>query len=303
MGRFLTAEEREAARELSLPVRTLPKGPRDVGALLQDAGAFGGLILEGMLLERLQVADHLALRLLGPGDIVSLVGAPRSMLLADADARAAVDTRLALFGKEMLAAAHRWPRIVAGLHVRTAEQSERVAAQLAICQLPRVDQRLLALMWWLAESWGQVTSVGTVLPMTMTHDALGALIGARRPTVTLALGELSDRGAIVRQDRGWLLLEAPPPSTATMPKLEEPHLLEEADSGWSIGVEYGRELSPNSYAELMQTVSRLREEHVRNRERVRKRLAEMAVQRERTQATRQRITEQARARHRPAPSS
>ncbi len=46
----------------------------------------------------------------------------------------------------------RWPGLLAGLHVHVAEQSERLAAQLVICQLPRVDQRLLAIMWLLAES-------------------------------------------------------------------------------------------------------------------------------------------------------
>ena len=108
---------------------------------------------------------------------------------------------MAILGSEVLIAAHRWPRIVAGLNARIGEQSERLTTQLAICQLPRVDQRVLAMMWLLAESWGRVTAAGTTLPLALTHDALGALVGARRPTVTLALGELTDRGAIVRQDR------------------------------------------------------------------------------------------------------
>ncbi len=148
-----------------------------------------------MLLHELQVGDQLALRLVGPGDVLSLSGSPPSML-AGSRCTAALQTRLALLSTEILMAAHRWPRLVAGLHVRMAEQSERLGIQLAICQLPRVDQRLLALMWLLAESWGHVTSVGTRLPIALTHDALGALIGARRPTVTLALRELTERGAI-----------------------------------------------------------------------------------------------------------
>jgi hypothetical protein len=78
-----------------------------------------------------------------------------------------------------------------------------------ICQLPRVDERLLALMWLLAESWGQVTPAGTLLPIALTHAALGGLIGARRPTVTLALGNLTAAGVIRRQPRGWLLLGSP----------------------------------------------------------------------------------------------
>jgi hypothetical protein len=40
------------------------------------------------------------------------------------------------------------------------------------------------------------------------------LIGARRPTVTLALGQLADRGSLIKQGDEWLILEAPPSSPA-----------------------------------------------------------------------------------------
>jgi hypothetical protein len=48
-----------------------------------------------------------------------------------------------------------------------------------------------------------------MLPLALTHETLGGLVGARRPTVTLALRELTERGALVHQSPGWLLLEAP----------------------------------------------------------------------------------------------
>jgi CRP/FNR family cyclic AMP-dependent transcriptional regulator len=47
---------------------------------------------------------------------------------------------------------------------------------------------------------------GVVVPIELTHTALGRLIGARRSTVTLALGELSRSGTVVRRDDGaWVL--------------------------------------------------------------------------------------------------
>lgn len=299
LGRFLSADEREQAQQLVVPVTTVPRGRLELDALLEQHAAFGALILEGVLLREMQVGEHVALRLLGPGDIISRAGAPRSMLLGDPDCRVAADMRLALLGNEVLIASHRCPRLVAGLHVRTAEQCERLAAQLAICQLSRVDQRLLALMWLLAESWGQVTPGGTLLPMSLTHDALGALIGARRPTVTLALGELSGRGAIVRQDRGWLLLQAPPGPGGTPVKLDDPRLIEYDRNGWSEGAAPERRLSAESYAELRETVGRLREEHIRARERVREQLAEVSRQREQSSAVRRRIRQQTLNRRRP----
>src|SRR5205085_11404999 len=137
IGRFLTADERAAAEELSLPVRQVGRGRLDVDSLLGTANAFGAFILDGLLLHRLQVADQPTLRLLGPGDFLSLSGAGPS-LLAESRCNAAAPTRLAMLGNEILLAARRWPRIVAGLHVQVAEQGERLGIQLAICQLPRV---------------------------------------------------------------------------------------------------------------------------------------------------------------------
>jgi CRP-like cAMP-binding protein len=162
-----------------------------------------------MLQQSVRLGSHAGLRLLGPGDVVTLTHAPRSIIVTETACRALAPTRLALLEREMLLAVRRWPQIAAGLHAHLAEQSERLMTQLMICQLPRVDDRLLALMWLLAESWGLVTPTGTVLPIGLTHAALGGLIGARRPTVTLALGNLSTGGLVRREPRGWLLLGSP----------------------------------------------------------------------------------------------
>jgi CRP-like cAMP-binding protein len=130
-----------------------------------------------------------------------------------------------LLGSHILIAARRFPQIVRGLLARLAEQSEQEAAHLAISQLPRVPQRLMAIMWLLAEKWGYVTPGGTVLPLALTHETLGGLIGARRPTVTLGLRELSERGRLVKQDKGWLIIESSGGAIASMRQLDEPHVL------------------------------------------------------------------------------
>jgi CRP-like cAMP-binding protein len=207
--RFLGPEDSEQAREIQLPVHSLNKGDADIRTLFDKSGAFGGLVLEGMLLQSLRLGNHSGLRLLGPGDVLSITQTPRSILVIESTCRATVPTRLALLEREMLMAVRRWPQIAAGLHAHTGEQSERLVTQLMICQLPRVDERILALMWLLAESWGQVTPAGTLLPIGLTHAALGGLIGARRPTVTLALGNLTSAGVLRRQPRGWLLTGSP----------------------------------------------------------------------------------------------
>jgi hypothetical protein len=300
IARFLTTAELDTVQRVAIPVSVVQKGPLDVTAVLQDANAFGAVVLDGMLLQRLRVGEQVALRLLGPGDTLSLSVGSRSILLSEFGCRAAARTILALLGNEVLAASHRWPRIVAGLHVRMAEQADRLATQLAICQLPRVDQRLLALMWLLAESWGQVTPAGTRLPLALTHDALGALVGARRPTVTLALGELTERGAIVRQDRGWLLLEPPPISSGEVRSFEEPSLLSGIESAWASDA--ATDTTVGAYTALLETVGRLREEHLRNIVQFNERITRLVGSRERCTEVRRRVSRQ-RLRPRRPPST
>jgi CRP/FNR family transcriptional regulator, cyclic AMP receptor protein len=211
LANFLTAEERVVADKLMLRVGKLGGGSEgaDVDALLAREQAFGAIVVRGILVHQLRVADQLGLRLLGPGDIVMHASDARLMVLADSHLTATTDATLALLDDALLFAVRRWPVLALRLLERFAEQSETLAAQFVIAQLPRVDQRVFALLWLLAERWGRVTSNGTYLPVNLTHQMLGGLIGARRPTVTLALTQLTDRGALIRQQLGWMLIEPP----------------------------------------------------------------------------------------------
>ncbi len=302
LGRFMAPEALEVAAEMAVPTRDLERGQLDASSLLREAGAYAAMILDGMVLHHLQIGDQPALRLLGPGDILSLSGTPPSML-GEARCTVAAPTRVAMFSTEILTATHRWPRLVAGLHARMAEQGERLGTQLAICQLPRVEQRLLALLWLLAESWGQVTPVGTRLPLSLTHDVLGGLIGARRPTVTLALRDLTERGAITRQDGGWLLLERPPlPNELSDEAVADPVLVRTSASDW-VEKEEDREAEAlRAHAELHATVRRLQERHRNDAEHFRERMARLKLDREQAARSRHRRERQGLSRGQ-APSS
>jgi hypothetical protein len=53
------------------------------------------------------------------------------------------------------------------------------------------------------------------VPLALTHRILGQLVGARRPTVSTALGELAERGELVRRvDGSWVLRGSPPDASA-----------------------------------------------------------------------------------------
>jgi hypothetical protein len=177
-----------------------------------------------------------------------------------------------------------------------------------ICQLPRVDDRLLAMMWLLAESWGRVTASGTLLPLQLTHSALGGLVGARRPTVTLALRGLTESGAVLRQPDGWLLLKSPDVQEAASPEvMGEVRPLERVAARWGFktppAAEEAARLAGDAaaHAELLRTVSRLAAEHRERTEAVRTRLDAMIASRASIAARRARLSEAGRPRR--APSS
>jgi CRP-like cAMP-binding protein len=263
LGSSLSAEERDLAARVAVPVRTVPSGDVDVDALLEEAGAFAAIVLDGMLLRRVLIGEQSALRLIGPGDVIGLRGSAASSLLVQDGHRATARTQLALLDDHAMLMIERFPPLVIGLHRKMADQQERLATQLVICQLPRVEDRVLAMMWLLAESWGRVTTSGTILPLAMTHDALGELIGAKRPTVTLALRELGQRGALVRQDRGWLLLAPMELSGQQLPLHSEPGLIEVEDSPWHDNTPAHAPAVPDTVVatSLLETVKALRRDH------------------------------------------
>jgi DNA-binding transcriptional ArsR family regulator len=66
-------------------------------------------------------------------------------------------------------------------------------------------------LWHFADRWGSVRPDGVALRLNVTHAMLASIVAAERPTVTLALGALRERGLVEREkDRAWLLRGGPP---------------------------------------------------------------------------------------------
>ena len=122
---------------------------------------------------------------------------------------------LAVLDRRFAAEPARYPEITAALFDRLGERSLRLATTQAISQLTRVDRRLKALFWHLAERWGRVSGDGVVVPLALTHRILGQLVGARRPTVSTALSELAEREELIRRADGSWLLRGDPPDAQT----------------------------------------------------------------------------------------
>jgi hypothetical protein len=208
LARGIPAEELAVARRaLVAPLHVPPAGtwapgsPSDYGT-----GVSGLLVLRGVITRDVLLESRTASQLVGPGDVIVPWERDEPLLPIVVRWTVSGPTALAVLDERFVAAARRWPRLAATVRERIVAQVDRLAVQNAIAQLPRVELRVLALLWHLADRWGKVTSAGVLVPMKLTHETLGRLVGAQRPTVTLAVGQLTNEGTITRrQDGGWLL--------------------------------------------------------------------------------------------------
>src|SRR4051812_27229062 len=217
LARGLDAEEFAlAARHLVARTRKLEpgewEGPWDGE---QDPhGSVGALVLDGLLLRVQRIGTVAAAELLGSGDILRpwLTGHEESSLPAGAHWQVLQPTTVALLDRRFVTVAGRWPEVVSAMMERSVQRARLLAFQMAIGNVRRIDARLLLLLWRLADRWGRVTSDGVVLPLRLTHGWLANLVGAQRPSVTTALGNLAGAGRVERLDDGAGLFHRDPPN-------------------------------------------------------------------------------------------
>jgi CRP/FNR family cyclic AMP-dependent transcriptional regulator len=200
---------REAAQRLYARAIEIPRG-RWVPNLgvLEGTRPIGLLILDGLLLREATVDDHPSAELLGPGDVMRAWDdvEHEELLPRTIDWNALTATRVAIIDHAFAVRAAQWPEVFASLLDRAARRTERLVVMQAIAHLTRVDDRLLALLWCLAERWGRVVPGGVLVALRLSHRTLAGMVGARRPSVTTALGQLMARGELERRADGeWIL--------------------------------------------------------------------------------------------------
>jgi CRP-like cAMP-binding protein len=166
----------------------------------------GVVLLEGLLARDVVLRDRTATQLIGPGDIIDPWAPPDDLLPSEVSWTAQEPSVLAVLDVRFALVARRWPTLASVVHHRLSERANRLASQAAALQLPTVEMRILATMWQLAERFGRVGADGVTLQLRLTHQLIGRLVGARRSTVTLALGALAEAGDLHRRDDGtWVL--------------------------------------------------------------------------------------------------
>ena len=215
LGDLLGPTQREQARGEALTrVRRLSVGTWEVAEAMEPEHHHRGfLVADGLISREVDVLGRSCVELIGPGDVLrpwawDEVGAH---VQAEVGWTALEPTVLAVLDHDLITRINPWPELGLELFSRGTRRAHSLAVCLAISHHQRVDERLLLTLWHLAERWGRVGPDGISVPLVLPHRRLADLVGAHRPAVTSAMGELTRTGAISRRaDRTWLLHGAPP---------------------------------------------------------------------------------------------
>ncbi|MBV9309283.1 MAG: Crp/Fnr family transcriptional regulator [Solirubrobacterales bacterium] len=215
LGARLSEQDLASARRLAVAdVVELPKGSHNPGERFEGDGLLGLLMLDGLMVRQVAVAERRCGELVGPGAVLRPWDhfGEHAPLPFELSWRVIQPTRFAMLDGRFLTAIVKWPPLTAALVERLTERAQTLAFNVAIHCLQHVDVRLLAMFWHLADRFGRVTPAGTVVPLPLSHADLAELVGAARPSVSAALTELATKGLVQRSqtDRGWVLSREPP---------------------------------------------------------------------------------------------
>lgn len=215
LGDLLDEEERERARREALTrERRLSVGEWHAAEAVEpDIHHRGFLVVDGLLSREVDVLGRNCVELLGPADVLRPWSwdPEGSHVHAEIGWMVLEPTRLAVLDHGLVQRMTPWPQLGVELFARGTRRAHHLAVALAISHHQRVEDRLLLTLWHLAERWGRVGRHGITLPLPLSHQRLAELVGAHRPSVTTAMGELSRSGAVSRRPDGvWVLHGSPP---------------------------------------------------------------------------------------------
>ena len=208
-------ERSDARRRAAARVEVVEPGPWGFRSL-PDPGAFGLLVLNGLVGARVSLGEQAHLEVLGEGDLLRPwvhIG-PEASVPSEVGWQVFDDTRVALLDEDFARGVAPWPQVAAGLMHRLVLRARRLSFQLALAGISRIDERILIALWHFADRWGRVTPEGVLLRLALTQTQLAEVVRAARPTVSTAINELR-RGGAVAYDRGeqtWTLYGNPPPT-------------------------------------------------------------------------------------------
>jgi CRP/FNR family cyclic AMP-dependent transcriptional regulator len=203
--------ERAAARRaLSASAYRVKAGSWHPDALLVEGERphFGVLVLEGLLLRDVVVAHTTCGELVGPGELLRPWDdfGERAPMPLEIEWKALQMLEIAVLDHEFARVLATWPTVLHAFIDRAIARSHSLALHVAIHCIRRVDVSLLVLFSHLADRFGKVTPAGITIPIRLTQQDLGKLVGATRQSISAALAQLAQSRALARRaDGSWLL--------------------------------------------------------------------------------------------------
>jgi CRP/FNR family transcriptional regulator, cyclic AMP receptor protein len=166
----------------------------------------GLLMIDGLIALDTRVADRTITELVGSGDLLQ-PPSPQEDETVDCETvwRALTPTRLALLDSGFAERMGSWPQILNGIFRRAERRASDLDVVRAISSQPRLEVRLVLLLWHLAARWGRVEPSGFRLRLPLTHRLLGQLVAAERPSVSHALRRLAEAGIVTGAAGDWHL--------------------------------------------------------------------------------------------------
>lgn len=182
-------------------------GDCDLSSWFAVVGTGPGLLLvEGLVAVDTRVADRTITELLGSGDLLQPPEQREDEMVERATMwRALRPARLALLDAEFAERVRPWPQIIHALFRRAERRATDLDLLRAISCQPRLEVRLVLLLWHLAARWGRVEPAGLRLTLPLTHRLLGQLVAAERPSISHALRRLSEAGIVTGTAGDWHL--------------------------------------------------------------------------------------------------
>lgn len=208
-GVLSPAQLAHAAAHTQVQTRMVSVGDWDpIAPCGASSNWLGLLVLDGFLSLETSYGEESSLEIVGPGDLLRPWddGLEYPLPAITNHWRVLTPATVALLDGELAARIAPWPALTAEILARAGRRARWLTARLAISQQVHIRDRLLYLFSRLASRWGAPSAAGTSVPLPLTHEQIAKLIGAQRPSVTIAVGELSKQRLLTRlPDRTWLI--------------------------------------------------------------------------------------------------
>jgi CRP/FNR family transcriptional regulator, cyclic AMP receptor protein len=169
-------------------------------------GGPGLLIVDGLMAVETSVAGRTVTELVGRTDLLQRPEENDDDMIGGCSTwRALGPTRLAMLDADFLDRVRSWPPITHALYRRAERRATDLGRLRAISCQPKLEVRLVLLLWHLAARWGRVEPAGIRLSLPLTHRLLGQLVAAERPSISHALARLSHAGIVTGTAGDWHL--------------------------------------------------------------------------------------------------